>query len=59
MPCSRTILPDPEKSGFKEAPWPCVAALSATALGTLLLFFFPGFLVDLAEGAAGVLGRIR
>ena len=29
-----------EITGVKEAPWPCVLALSATALGCLLLFFF-------------------
>jgi multicomponent Na+:H+ antiporter subunit D len=27
--------------GFAEAPWPIVVALTTTAAGTLLLFFFP------------------
>jgi multicomponent Na+:H+ antiporter subunit D len=33
--------PGPE-SGLKEAPWPCVVALTLTALGCLVLFVFPG-----------------
>jgi multicomponent Na+:H+ antiporter subunit D len=30
-----------ETTGVKEAPWPCVLALSVTALGCLFLFFLP------------------
>ena len=33
---------------IQEAPWPCVVALSATAVLTVLLFFFPELLFDLA-----------
>ena len=32
---------------FHEAPWPCVAALVVTALGSVLLFVFPEPLLDL------------
>lgn len=37
-----------------EAPWPIVLALTATAIGTVALFFFPSIPLDLAElvGAA-------
>ena len=37
--------------GIKEAPWPCVVALSATACLTLLLFFFPQVVLELATDA--------
>ena len=40
---------DPDPVSWKEAPWPCVVALSVTALGTVALFFFPDVLVDLAR----------
>jgi multicomponent Na+:H+ antiporter subunit D len=30
-----------ETTSLKEAPWPCVLALSVTALGCVFLFFFP------------------
>ena len=40
---------DPEPTSWKEAPWPCVLALSVTALGTVALFFFPDVLIDLAR----------
>jgi multicomponent Na+:H+ antiporter subunit D len=33
-----------------EAPWPIVLALTATALGTIALFFFPDIAMDLAKG---------
>ena len=32
---------DGKERGFAEAPWPCVAALSFTAAGSVALFFFP------------------
>jgi multicomponent Na+:H+ antiporter subunit D len=35
--------------GHGEAPWPIVLALTATAIGTVALFFFPGIPLDLAE----------
>jgi multicomponent Na+:H+ antiporter subunit D len=35
------------KSG--EAPWPIVAALTVTAAGTVLMFFFPGIPYALAQ----------
>lgn len=37
-----------------EAPWPIVLALSATALGTLAMFFLPGLPLELAEGVVAV-----
>ena len=45
--------PQGEDAGLKEAPWPCVVALSVTAAMTLALFFFPDVLVDLAASVAG------
>lgn len=33
----------------REAPWPMVAALSATAVGVVVLFFCPGLFLGLAE----------
>ncbi len=36
-----------------EAPWPIVLALSATALGTVALFFFPSIPLDLAQLVGG------
>jgi len=41
-----------ESARRKEAPWPCVVALSVTALMTILLFFFPDTFADLAAAAA-------
>ncbi len=35
--------------GHGEAPWPIVLALTATAIGTVALFFFPSIPLDLAE----------
>ncbi len=35
--------------GLKEAPWPCVVALSLTAVGTILWFIFPEWFVGLAQ----------
>ena len=35
--------------GVNEAPWPCVVALVATALGSLALFVFPGPIIALIE----------
>ncbi|MCC0048504.1 MAG: monovalent cation/H+ antiporter subunit D family protein [Rhodobiaceae bacterium] len=37
-----------------EAPWPIVLALTATATGTILLFFFPGVPLTLAEMMMGM-----
>jgi len=33
----------------KEAPWPCVVALSATAIATVVLFFVPDLFLSLAR----------
>jgi multicomponent Na+:H+ antiporter subunit D len=44
-------------TSVKEAPWPCVLALSITAVGTLWIFFFPDALVALAEGVVSGGGR--
>jgi multicomponent Na+:H+ antiporter subunit D len=33
---------------FREAPWACVVPLSITAVSSVLLFFFPGLLFQLA-----------
>ncbi|MDA1194162.1 MAG: monovalent cation/H+ antiporter subunit D family protein [Planctomycetota bacterium] len=46
-------VPEGEESGRHEAPWPCVAALSITALLTVGLFFWPDIIVDLAAQVAG------
>ena len=44
------LKPSPDgKTGLKEAPWPCVVALSATAALTVFLFFFPDLFLGLAE----------
>lgn len=39
--------------GHGEAPWPIVLALTATAIGTVALFFFPGIPFDLATSVGG------
>jgi multicomponent Na+:H+ antiporter subunit D len=36
-----------------EAPWPIVVALTATAAGTVLMFFFPDIPLALAESMSG------
>ena len=36
-----------------EAPWPMVVAQSATALGAVAIFLFPGVAIALARGLAG------
>ncbi|HXF52605.1 MAG TPA: monovalent cation/H+ antiporter subunit D family protein [Hyphomicrobiaceae bacterium] len=41
--------PHPESHEHGEAPWPMVAALTATALGTVGLFCFPGMALALAN----------
>jgi multicomponent Na+:H+ antiporter subunit D len=46
-------LPEGEEAGLREAPWPCVAALSITAALTIALFFFPDVFADLAAAVAG------
>lgn len=37
------------QNGIAEAPLACVVPLSLTALGSLLLFFFPGLLLELTD----------
>jgi multicomponent Na+:H+ antiporter subunit D len=41
------------ENSVREAPWPCVVALAATAVATVLLFFFPESVLRLAEEAVG------
>ena len=41
--------PEPGHEPHGEAPWPIVLALSVTACGTILLFFFPQVPLALAE----------
>jgi len=49
--------PSPDgETGWKEAPWPCVVALSATALLTIGLFLFPGLVLGLAHGVVRAAG---
>ena len=49
--------PSPDgETGWQEAPWPCVVALSATALLTIALFFFPGVVLDLARNVVAAAG---
>lgn len=38
----------PENADIKGAPFACVLPLSLTAIGSVLLFFFPGMLIELA-----------
>jgi hypothetical protein len=38
---------------MKEAPWPMVVSLVATAVATVLLFIFPEVLFDLADSLMG------
>lgn len=45
-------LPAGTEAGVHEAPWPCVLALSLTALGTVGLFLGHGPLLDLARAVA-------
>ncbi len=42
----------PAGAGVAEAPWPLLAALSVTALGTLMLFFFPHLVLDFIRSIA-------
>ncbi len=42
-------LPEGEMPGLKEAPTACVIPLTVTAVGSVLLFFVPGLLLDLAN----------
>lgn len=44
-------LPEGVPATRQEAPWPCVVALSVTALATVLLFFFPDAVFALARSA--------
>jgi multicomponent Na+:H+ antiporter subunit D len=46
----RAFFRAPADTGHEihEAPWPIVAALTATAIGTLMLFFAPGIPYELA-----------
>ena len=41
--------PSPVRPDHGEAPWPMVVALTATAAGTVLLFFLAGFPLSLLE----------
>jgi multicomponent Na+:H+ antiporter subunit D len=41
--------PHPECHEYGEAPWPIMLALTATALGTIALFCFPGMALALAN----------
>lgn len=40
-----------EKAEIKEAPWPCVLAISIAAIGSIALFFFPDPLFELVSKA--------
>ena len=42
------------KDDHGEAPWPILVAISATAIGTILLFLFPGVAYDLAKQMVGL-----
>ena len=46
--------PDKHHPAHGEAPWPIVLALTATATGTVLLFFFPGVPLTLAKMMMGL-----
>ncbi len=48
----RPYGPPEEGVAIQEAPWPCVLALSVTAVLTIVLFFFPDAVVDLASSVA-------
>jgi len=45
--------PEDGKEPHGEAPFPIVLALTATAIGTVAMFFFPGVPFDLAAMLAG------
>jgi multicomponent Na+:H+ antiporter subunit D len=45
--------PDGKKETFGEAPWPIVLALTATAIGAVGLFFFPGLALTLSSMMMG------
>ena len=47
-------LPDHPGHQHGEAPWPIVVALSITALGTIVLFFFHDTALALARQMAGL-----
>ena len=49
--------PEGQDGGVREAPWPCVVALSVTAVLTIAFFFWPDVIVDLAAGVAGLGGE--
>jgi multicomponent Na+:H+ antiporter subunit D len=44
---------DTAPATMKEAPWPMVVSLVATAVATVLLFIFPEVLFDLADSLMG------
>jgi len=51
----RAFLVSPEKKGdHGEAPLPILIAISATAIGTILLFLFPDVAFDLAKQMVGL-----
>ena len=39
---------DRHSGGIREAPLACLVPLCLTALGALILFFYPGLFIDLA-----------
>jgi multicomponent Na+:H+ antiporter subunit D len=51
-------LPEGVPATRKEAPWPCVVALLATAAATVWFFFWPGAIVDLARALTTVGGGV-
>ncbi len=51
--------PEGEETGFHEAPWTCVLALSVTAVMTMVLFFWPDAFAELAQAVAGLDGGGR
>ncbi len=40
---------DDHGAGIKEAPWPCLVAITVTSLGCLVLFFYPDPVYDLLK----------
>jgi len=40
---------NPGPGGLKEAPLTCLLAIGVTSLGCLILFFFPGFILELLQ----------
>lgn len=38
-----------EQAGIAEAPWPCLLAIGITTIGCVVLFFYPGPVLELAR----------